>query len=75
MAEESVVERIGDVSVYWLAIALALTESALIGLSWRNILRVATREVCGVRKVGSACKSPFFAHRTEFAPTRRGGSN
>jgi hypothetical protein len=38
-----VVERIGDVSVYWLALALALktAESALIGLSWRNILRVA----------------------------------
>ena len=38
-----VVERIGDVSVYWLALALALktAESAFIGLSWRNILRVA----------------------------------
>jgi hypothetical protein len=38
-----VVERIGDVSVYWLALALALktAESAFIGLGWRNILRVA----------------------------------
>jgi uncharacterized membrane protein YbhN (UPF0104 family) len=38
-----VVERIGDVSVYWLLLALALktVESAFIGLSWRNILRAA----------------------------------
>ena len=38
-----VVEQIGDVSVYWLALALALktAESAFIGLGWRNILRVA----------------------------------
>ena len=35
--------RIGDVSVYWLVLALALkaAESALIGLSWRNILNAA----------------------------------
>jgi len=35
--------RIGDVSVYWLALALILktAESALIGLTWRNILRAA----------------------------------
>jgi uncharacterized membrane protein YbhN (UPF0104 family) len=35
--------RIGDVSVYWLLLALAFktAESALIGLSWRNILRAA----------------------------------
>ena len=35
--------RIGDVSVYWLLLALALKtgESALIGLGWRNILRAA----------------------------------
>ncbi len=39
----SVFERIGDVSVYLLVLALALktAESALIGLSWRNILRAA----------------------------------
>jgi hypothetical protein len=36
-----VVERIGDVSVYWLALALKTAESAFIGVSWRNILRVA----------------------------------
>jgi uncharacterized membrane protein YbhN (UPF0104 family) len=38
-----VFERIGDVSVYWLLLALALktTESAFIGLGWRNILRAA----------------------------------
>ena len=38
-----VFERIGDVSLYWLALALALktAESAFIGLGWRNILRVA----------------------------------
>ena len=38
-----VFERIGDVSVYWLALALALktAESAFIGLAWRNILRAA----------------------------------
>jgi uncharacterized membrane protein YbhN (UPF0104 family) len=38
-----VFQRIGDVSVYWLVLALALktAESALIGLSWRNILRAA----------------------------------
>jgi uncharacterized membrane protein YbhN (UPF0104 family) len=35
--------RIGDVSFYWLLLAVALktAESALIGLSWRNILRAA----------------------------------
>jgi uncharacterized membrane protein YbhN (UPF0104 family) len=35
--------RIGDVSIYWLVLALALkaAESALIGLSWRNILNAA----------------------------------
>jgi len=35
--------RIGDVSVYWLLLALALktAESALIGLGWRNILRAS----------------------------------
>jgi hypothetical protein len=40
-----VFEQIGDVSVYWLALALALktAESAFIGLSWRNILRAYPR--------------------------------
>ena len=35
--------RIGDLSFYWLLLALLLktTESALIGLGWRNILRAA----------------------------------
>jgi len=35
--------HIGDVSPYWLALALALktAESALIGVGWRNILRAA----------------------------------
>jgi uncharacterized membrane protein YbhN (UPF0104 family) len=39
----SVFERIGDVSVYWLVLALVLktSESAVIGLTWRNILRAA----------------------------------
>ena len=38
-----VVGRIGDLSVYWLLLALALktAESAFIGLGWRNILRAA----------------------------------
>jgi uncharacterized membrane protein YbhN (UPF0104 family) len=38
-----VVERIGDMSPYWLALALTLKtgESALIGLVWRNILRAS----------------------------------
>jgi uncharacterized membrane protein YbhN (UPF0104 family) len=38
-----VFERIGDVSVYWLLLALALKtgESMLIALGWRNILRAA----------------------------------
>jgi uncharacterized membrane protein YbhN (UPF0104 family) len=38
-----VFKRIGDVSIYWLVFALALktAESALIGLTWRNILRAA----------------------------------
>jgi uncharacterized membrane protein YbhN (UPF0104 family) len=38
-----VFKRIGDVSIYWLVLALALktAESALIGLTWRNILRAA----------------------------------
>lgn len=38
-----VLARIGDVSIYWLVFALALktAESALVGLSWRNILRAA----------------------------------
>jgi uncharacterized membrane protein YbhN (UPF0104 family) len=38
-----VVARIGDVSVYWLLLALALktSESAFIGLGWRNILDAA----------------------------------
>jgi len=35
--------RIGEVSIYWLLLALALktAESAFIGLGWRNILRAA----------------------------------
>jgi uncharacterized membrane protein YbhN (UPF0104 family) len=35
--------RIGDVSVYWLLLALALktAESALIGVTWKNILHAA----------------------------------
>ena len=35
--------RIGDVSPYWLVLALALKtcESAFLGLTWRNILRAA----------------------------------
>jgi len=35
--------HIGDVSIYWLALALALktAESAFIGLTWRNILDAA----------------------------------
>lgn len=39
----SVAGRIGDVSPYWLVLALALKtgESAFIGLGWRNILRAA----------------------------------
>jgi uncharacterized membrane protein YbhN (UPF0104 family) len=39
----SVFERIGNVSVYWLVLALALktAESMFIGLGWRNILRAA----------------------------------
>jgi uncharacterized membrane protein YbhN (UPF0104 family) len=38
-----VVERIDDVSIYWLLLALVLKtgESAFIGLGWRNILRAA----------------------------------
>jgi uncharacterized membrane protein YbhN (UPF0104 family) len=38
-----VFERIGDLSIYWLVLALALkaAESAFIGLGWRNILRAA----------------------------------
>jgi len=38
-----VFERIGDVSPYWLVVALALKtcESAFLGLTWRNILRAA----------------------------------
>jgi uncharacterized membrane protein YbhN (UPF0104 family) len=38
-----VVVRIGDVSVYWLALALALktAESALLAVGWRNILHAA----------------------------------
>jgi uncharacterized membrane protein YbhN (UPF0104 family) len=39
----SVFERIGDVPVYWLVLALALKtgESMFLGLGWRNILRAA----------------------------------
>jgi hypothetical protein len=38
-----VFERMGDMSPYWLALALTLKtgESALIGLVWRNILRAS----------------------------------
>jgi uncharacterized membrane protein YbhN (UPF0104 family) len=38
-----VFDRINDVSIYWLLVALALktAESALIGVGWRNILRAA----------------------------------
>jgi uncharacterized membrane protein YbhN (UPF0104 family) len=38
-----VFDRIGNVSIYWLVLALALktAESAFIGLGWRNILRAA----------------------------------
>jgi uncharacterized membrane protein YbhN (UPF0104 family) len=45
-----VVERIGDISPYWLVLALALktAESALIGLVWRNILR-ASYPASGIR--------------------------
>lgn len=41
-----VFERIGEVSIYWLLLALALktAESAFIGLGWRNILRAAYPE-------------------------------
>jgi uncharacterized membrane protein YbhN (UPF0104 family) len=40
---EHVFQRIGDMSPYWLVLALALKtgESALIGLVWRNILRAS----------------------------------
>lgn len=40
---EGVFGRIGDLSVYWLVLALALktAESAFIALGWRNILRAA----------------------------------
>jgi uncharacterized membrane protein YbhN (UPF0104 family) len=40
---EGVFVRIGDISIYWLILALALktAESAFIGLGWRNILRAA----------------------------------
>jgi uncharacterized membrane protein YbhN (UPF0104 family) len=40
---EGVVGRIGDLSFYWLVLALGLktAESAFIGLAWRNILRAA----------------------------------
>jgi uncharacterized membrane protein YbhN (UPF0104 family) len=40
---EHVFERIGNMSPYWLALALLLKtgESALIGLVWRNILRAS----------------------------------
>jgi uncharacterized membrane protein YbhN (UPF0104 family) len=40
---EGVSGHIGDVSIYWLLVALALktAESALIGLGWRNILNAA----------------------------------
>jgi uncharacterized membrane protein YbhN (UPF0104 family) len=45
-----VVERMSDISPYWLALALGLKtgESALIGLVWRNILR-ASYPSSGVR--------------------------
>jgi hypothetical protein len=38
-----VVGRIRDISIYWLLAALVLktAESALIGLTWRNILNAA----------------------------------
>ena len=38
-----VFQRIGDVSPYWIVLALGLKtcESALLGLTWRNILRAA----------------------------------
>ena len=38
-----VLGRIGDVSIYWLVLALALktAESAFIGLTWKNILHAA----------------------------------
>ena len=38
-----VVGRIGDMSVYWLVLALGLktVDSGFIGLAWRNILRAA----------------------------------
>jgi hypothetical protein len=40
---EGVLGRIGDLSFYWLVLALGLktAESAFIGLAWRNILRAA----------------------------------
>ena len=38
-----VLGRINDISIYWLLLALGLktTESALIGVTWRNILRAS----------------------------------
>jgi hypothetical protein len=38
-----VLDRIGEVPIPWLLVALGLktVESALIGLTWRNILRAA----------------------------------
>ena len=51
-----VFERIGDVSVYWLVLALVLktSESAFIGLAWRNILRAAYPQSGCVRTAWAA---------------------
>jgi hypothetical protein len=61
-----VFQRIGDVSVYWLVLALALktSESAFIGLAWRNILRPPTR------RAGCASRRPGPRRKEERRSTR-----
>ena len=61
--------RIGDVSIYWLLLALALktAESAFIGLGWRNILRAA------YPRAGLSFKTAWGASRS-FSQSRRAGS-
>src|SRR2546421_9721191 len=70
-----VFERIGDVSPYWLVVALALKtcESAFLGLTWRNILRAA------YPKGGLSFKTAWGRHRAgrainAIAPAQAGSA-
>ncbi len=58
--------HIGDISPYWLVLALGLktAESAFLALGWRNILRAA------YPKANLSFKTAWARHRAERRSTR-----